>query len=210
MTRRKHLVHGLMGLATATAVAALPIPHFGLRERLLCAFDAGALVYLAVVWRHLIRAGPAVSAAVGDEDQGHLVITLAALFAATAGLVGVAMIGAHLRSPLPAVLGLVTIILSWLLLQTVFAAHYANQYRRDRGEEGPANGLDFPGDGPIGFLDFVYVAFTVGLTFQVSDVTTNTAGMRRIVTAHAVVAFLFNTVVIAIAVGVAAGWFASS
>ena len=206
MTPKRHVQHAAVGLGTGLAVALLTPPGLALMLRGVCGFDVGAAVYLGFVWSHLLRAGEAISAAAAEEDEGHVVITAVVILVAMAGLSAVFALASHNHSPLHLVLGLATIAISWLLLQTVFAAHYASQYRSGRKNDAERAGLDFPGGGPIRFLDFVYVSFTVGLTFQVSDVTTNTAGIRRVIMAHALIAFVFNTAIIAIAVGVSTSW----
>jgi uncharacterized membrane protein len=83
-------------------------------------------------------------------------------------------------------------------MHTVFAADYAHRYFQSH------QGLIFPGDSAPRFGEFVYFAMTVGMTYQVSDVTTNSQAMRRLVLSHAVIAFGFNTVIIAITVGLVA------
>jgi uncharacterized membrane protein len=203
----RHALHGLIGLMSAAAAALLAPADLGPLVRMALGFDVGALVYLAIVWTRLLRAGEQLSQAAEEEEESHFALTVIIAGVALAGLSGVVALATHVHSPLHLLIGVATIGLSWLLLQTVFAAHYASQYRADSSDNDPNNGLDFPGGGPIKFLDFAYVAFTVGLTFQVSDVTTNTPGMRRLVMAQALIAFIFNTTVIAIAVGVATSWF---
>jgi len=97
----------------------------------------------------------------------------------------------------PAALALasVTILISWILMHSVFAAHYAHRYFQT------GQGLIFPGDIAPRFGEFLYFALTIGMTYQVSDVTTDSQAMRRLVLTHAVIAFGFNTVIIAITVG---------
>ena len=73
--------------------------------------------------------------------------------------------------------------------------------RPDVGSDGAPGGLDFPG-GPPAEMDFAYFAFTLGMTFQTSDVTIVSAEMRRVALGHAVIAFAFNTVILALAVSV--------
>ncbi len=174
--------------------------------RSIIAFDAAAGLYLLVIWARLLGAGERLSAAAQEEDQGRLVMTILSVLATLFGMQAVITLAGHVHTPLKLILGLATIAISWLLLQTVFAAHYASLYRSLRADDESRAGLDFPGGGALRFLDFAYFAFTVGLTFQVSDVTTNTPEMRRVVMAHAVLAFVFNTLIIAIAVGLAASW----
>ncbi|MBL9056605.1 MAG: DUF1345 domain-containing protein, partial [Rhodobacteraceae bacterium] len=63
--------------------------------------------------------------------------------------------------------------------------------------------LDFPGQEPPNLWDFLYFGFTIGMTAQTSDVVVATARMRRVVLLHAVAAFFYNTVILALAVNAA-------
>ena len=201
-SRPRYVLHALIALGAGLAAGFLwPWPLTPIL-RFVCGFDVGALVYLVVVWHHLLGAGEAISQAADEEDSGHLILTAVVIISALAGMCAVIALGMANQSPLHLVLAGLTIVLCWLLLQTIFAAHYASLYRAGVADDADRAGLEFPGGGPIRFLDFLYFAFTVGLTFQVSDVTTNTPAMRRIVMVHALIAFAFNTAIIAIAVGV--------
>ena len=93
-----------------------------------------------------------------------------------------------------------TLILSWVMLQTVFVIHYAHRHfaTGDRG-------FGFPGEPARTYMDFVYLSFCIGATFQVSDNTVNTAALRNLITAHAAVAYLFNTAILALGINIIAG-----
>jgi uncharacterized membrane protein len=103
-----------------------------------------------------------------------------------------------------------TILLSWLLAHTVFALHYAHAYFNDVAANRP-RGLDFPGehDDPD-YWDFLYFSFVVGMTAQVSDVQVLTRSWRRLVLAHGILAFLFNTIVLALSINLFAAFFQDS
>lgn len=93
---------------------------------------------------------------------------------------------------------IVTLLLTWLFANVVYALHYAHEYYKPGAQPGvDAGGLDFPGSGPPDYLDFAYFALTLGMTFQTSDVAISSRSIRRIVTAHAFAAFVFNIGVIA-------------
>lgn len=197
------LKHGLriaVALAAGWLVWALSRGAFDGGDRFLMAWDAGALTYLTIVWAHLLTSGDDLAAA-SDEDQSHWTLSLLVIAIAGAGMT--AIVKSAIADKLD-VLSLPTVPISWLLLQTVFTAHYANQYRKGLAADPKHPGFDFPGKGAPRVWDFAYAAFTVGMTFQVSDVTTNTPAMRRMVLAHGVVAFLFNTTIIALAVSLIA------
>jgi uncharacterized membrane protein len=92
---------------------------------------------------------------------------------------------------------------AWLLIQVVFALHYARcYYLPSRGGQEPARGLAFPGDQAPDYLDFFYFSAVVGMTSQVSDVAVHSRAMRRITLVHGLLSFGFNLVVLALAVNV--------
>jgi uncharacterized membrane protein len=95
-------------------------------------------------------------------------------------------------------LGLValTIPLSWVFIQTIFALHYAHEYYSER--RGRGGGLHFPGDGKPNYWDFVYFAFGIGMAAQVADVAVTGKRLRRIVTIHSILSFFFNVTTIAL------------
>ena len=103
-------------------------------------------------------------------------------------------------------LGGVGMICAWLLIHTVLALHYAHLYYGDPadGKQQHRGGLDFPGDRDPNYSDFFYYAFVIGMTCQVSDVSTLSRGMRRLTLVHSVVSFFFNTMVIALTVNLIA------
>jgi uncharacterized membrane protein len=101
-----------------------------------------------------------------------------------------------------------TVAASWTLAHVTFALHYAHYYYGDGPKPGAADdrgGLLFPGDEDPDYWDFLYFAFVVGMTCQVSDVQVTSRAMRRLTLAHGVLSFLFNTVIVALAVNLVAG-----
>lgn len=96
-----------------------------------------------------------------------------------------------------------TVILSWTFLHSVFAFHYAHEFYND-DTSGHYRGLEFPGSDTPVYWDFLYFSFITGMTTQVADVVTKNTPMRRLVLAHAVISFFFNTTIIALGVNIAA------
>ena len=142
------------------------------------------------------------------EDEGAFVILVLTVVAALASL---AAIGAELSDIqgsaaeeriIRLALAGVTILCSWFFLHTVFAIHYAHEYY---GDEGEAGGLLFPNEAEPDYWDFMYFSFTIGATAQTSDVNVTSRFMRRLVLGHCILAFLFNTTILAIVVNVGAG-----
>ncbi len=99
-----------------------------------------------------------------------------------------------------------TLTLTWLFGNVVYALHYAHLYYSSCPQTGAdSGGLDFPGEQPPDYLDFVYFGFTMGMTFQTSDVQITSQSIRRIATMHALVAFVFNLGVIAFTINAISG-----
>jgi uncharacterized membrane protein len=94
----------------------------------------------------------------------------------------------------------VGLVLSWIPVNTVFTLRYARLYYA--GEEG---GIDFGAEDPPDYLDFAYLAFTIGMTFQVSDTGLTTKPIRRTALRHALISFVFVTSVVAMTVNIVAG-----
>ena len=88
--------------------------------------------------------------------------------------------------------GLVSVILSWATVHTVFTLRYTRSHYQS-----PEGGVDFNEKDPPAYLDFAYVAFTIGMTFQVSDTDLTTKRLRRIALSHALMSYLFGAVIVA-------------
>jgi uncharacterized membrane protein len=100
-------------------------------------------------------------------------------------------------------LGFVALAVSWLLIHTLYAFHYAHRYYQS--ESKTPRGLDFPGRQDPDYFDFLYYAFVIGMTSQVSDVQACSRQMRRLTLVHSVLTFAFNVVVLALSINVIAG-----
>ena len=108
-------------------------------------------------------------------------------------------LGAEPLRPLLCVLG---VLLSWALLHTSYAMYYAHLYYRDPRKAG---GMEFPGEGEPAAPDFAYFAFTVGTAFSTSDVSVSTAKVRLAVLVHSVLAFFYNTTILALVINLVIG-----
>jgi uncharacterized membrane protein len=101
----------------------------------------------------------------------------------------------------------VTLLLSWLMTHTAFALRYAHEYYAVSGRDGEVDGgLEFPGEKTPDYWDFLYFALVLGMTFQVSDVQITARKLRRLATVHGLLAFLFNTVILALSVNIGASF----
>jgi uncharacterized membrane protein len=194
------------GIAAWSAAKILGAPR---GAHLLLGWDCAALVYLLTTWTLFLRADEAeVRSRAAQEDEGVPVLMLIVLAAILASLGAVvdAMIAA--KTTLAGAKALIagcagaTLVLSWLVLQSVFVLHYAHRHFGDGSEPGA---IQFPGEQPTGYLDFAYLAFSIGATFQVSDNAILTSKVRRLVTAHAAAAYFYNTAILALGINLIAG-----
>jgi uncharacterized membrane protein len=103
-------------------------------------------------------------------------------------------------------LAALTIITSWAFTQLMFALHYAHAYYVAEGQGGKG-GLQFPGDHRPDYGDFLYFACVIGTSGQTADVSFSSRRMRRTGTVHCVLAFFFNTTLVALTINIASGLF---
>lgn len=138
-------------------------------------------------------------------DEGIPLIVLLALAAVVLSLAAIfaLLAGEGRPDPWDLPLAIASVPLGWLTLHTIAASHYVHLYYATEGEDVRAGGLDFAGTREPGAWHFLYFSFVIGMTAQVSDVTVHAAGMRRLVLGHSIVAFFYNTVLLALAVNVA-------
>lgn len=174
--------------------------------RLLIAGDIFFAAHIAAMWGLASSSHGTFRTRATRGDEGLLVIAFITLAAITLALSSVFTLLNHNVKPglFQAALAIASVPLGWLMLHTVSAFHYAHAYFGDQGgADGPGAGLAFPGGAEPQAWDFLYHAFVIGMTAQVSDVTVITTRMRRLTLAHSVVSFFFNTVIVAIAVNAA-------
>lgn len=195
-----------LGLVVSLALV-LVAPHLRPVTRFLVGWDLGVGVYL-VLAAHMMEVSSIdrIRHRAMHEDEGQAFILLLTVAAA---LVSLAAIFAHLgpgpngagaRGPWRLAFVGMTVLLSWAFIHTMFAMHYAHEYY-DR----TAGGMAFPGEErEPDYWDFVYFSFVIGMTSQVSDVAVTSKEIRRIVTAHGVVAFFFNVALLALTINLAA------
>ena len=88
---------------------------------------------------------------------------------------------------------------AWTVVHTMFMLRYAHRYYDDNG------GFNFPDDEALTYLDFAYVAFTIGMTFQVSDTDVTTRNMRGLLLRHAALSYVFGTAIVGLTINVLGG-----
>jgi uncharacterized membrane protein len=173
--------------------------------RFLIGWDVFALLYLVLVyvmiWRsvnHTIRRNAVL------QDDGRFLILLVTGLGAFASIAAIVFeLGASHHGVQPLTFATATIALSWAVVHTAFALHYAHEYYRGR----TPGGLQFPsGDKQdhADYWDFVYFSFVIGMTAQVSDVGITDKTIRRTATVHGIISFVYNTALVALMVNIAA------
>ncbi len=198
-----------MTAAAVGAVAGVAVAWFvPWQLSVLVAWDVTVVVLVVWIWVTLWPLDADETARVATaEDNSRQSTSILLVSASVASLVGVALAvikaktqPAHVDALMTAV-GVLTVVLSWALVHTLFALRYAHLYYSDH-----PGGIDFKNDAPPDFLDFAYVAFTVGMTFQVSDTDVQLRAIRRTILRQALLAYVFGTVIIALTINVVAGF----
>ena len=202
-----------VALAVAGATFLAEPGSISWHTRAVASWDLGVLVYLCFAWWLIARADAGVTRdhALGQDQSGY-VIFLFVVGAACASIVAIGFVVGtisklafwprawHLALTIDA------LISSWLVIQTVFAFHYARRYYAILHRKPSTQGeLLFPGGREPDYLDFAYYSFVVGMTSQVSDVAVSSRQMRRLTLIHGVLAFVFNIAVLALSINIIGG-----
>ena len=192
----------LFALLFVVGLAAF-IPAFGPGRGTMVAFDVAATVFLLTVATLFRDADPVrMRQAARDNDANRAL--LLAITGATMIVILVAVAG-ELKGKsdtLAIVLVIATLVLAWAFTNMVYALHYAHLFYMP-GEDGKdAGGIDFPGTDTPDYWDFVYFSYTLGMTFQTSDVTIRAGAVRRAVLGQCLAGFVFNLGVIAFSINV--------
>jgi len=194
-----------LAILLGAAIGALLPADWRIATRSLAAWDVALGLYLVLAFRLMANCDVnRIKRRAALQDEGRLTILVLVVAAALASLLAIlAELGGANRQPAHLALAAVTILLSWSFTHTIFAIHYAHEYYGENAHKG--GGLNFPGDAPPDYWDFVYFSFVVGMTSQVSDVAVTSSALRRLVAAHGVVSFIFNATLLALTVNIAAG-----
>lgn len=177
--------------------------------RLLMAWDLTAAIYVIFAFVMIARSTVETChrrAALYDESDwviiAIVVSSAAAAFVAIFSELAVIK-SAHETPWISILVTAATVVLSWTFTHVMFTLHYANIYYRHK-DHGSAGGLEFPGTRPPDYRDFVYYAFVIGCAAQTADVNTTSPDMRRASLIQGIVAFAFNTALLALTINVGA------
>ncbi|WP_310784584.1 DUF1345 domain-containing protein [Mycobacterium sp. Z3061] len=205
---RRHVVIRLIvaGLVGAAAVL-LFVTTSGWAFAPSVGWIAAALVYLVWTWIVVLPmdAESTREHVVPEDPPTGWVIDVVILSASVASLAGVGHLltagsRAGVEKNIAAGTGVVCIAVAWCVVHTVFSIRYADVYYSNS-----AGGIDFGGSENPRFLDFFYLGFTIGMTYQVSDTTLQTGQLRRIALGQALLSYLFGAVILAVTINLVVG-----
>lgn len=185
----------------------------GFTVRFLDSWNAFCLIFLSLNWITFWTVSPRkIRQEAAIQNVGKIVVfvvSLGATFVALTAAMQLLLDKSNSIGQISFALGtaIMGLILSWILVHSIFAMRYAHLFYSD--DETDKNkhlgGLDFPDEKHPDFIDFAYYSFVIGMTFQVSDVTVTAKVMRRLTLFHSLLAFAFNTIIVALTVNIIAG-----
>lgn len=204
---RLHLARTRLAVSVAAGLVAVVVGAFLLPWQLaaLVAWDVAAgIMVVWVLGSVLPLDGTSTEALAMREDNSRFVTDVVLVGASVASLVGVGLTLVRSASAhggaaaAETALAVLTVILSWTVVHTVYMLRYAHLHYMAGG------GVDFAGAESPDYRDFAYLAFTIGMTYQVSDTGFTSKQLRRTATHHALLSYLFGTVVVAMTINVVA------
>jgi uncharacterized membrane protein len=194
----------LLFVVVLLGAGAIGIKNFGWPLGVMIGFDFAATAFLVSCVSMLWKTNPAdirIHAAANDANRGLLLAVTAIVMLVVLVTVGAELSGNTKSNPASAALIIGTLALAWLFSNAVYALHYAHiHYSQDKGRD--CGGVEFPDTKEPDYSDFVYFAFTLGMTFQTSDVAITSPRIRSVVTVHCLAAFVYNLGVLAFTINV--------
>ena len=192
----------LAGAVAGVIVSLVTVPS----AAVLAGWDVAVVIYLVWVFIAVWRLDPGTTGRLAKrEDPSSAVAELVVVSAGIAMLVavGFALVrAAQATSGMKAflvTLGLLSVVLSWIIVHTVYALRYARAYYSESD-----GGIEFNEEEPPTYTDFAYFAFTVGMTYQVADTNITSKEIRRITLHHALLSYLFGAVLLGLVINVVA------
>jgi uncharacterized membrane protein len=178
--------------------------------RSLVGWNVGALLYLAMTFVLMARSSSdTIRSHAKIQEEGQYTILALVSVATVAVLIAIGAQLAYAKATQGSekaahvALAFLTVLTAWTFTQTTFALHYAHEYHRKRGATvSPA--FEFPGTDEPDYFDFLYVACIIGTSAQTADVAFSSRRTRRVGLMHCVLAFFFNTTLLALTINVAA------
>lgn len=198
-------------LAGVVGYFILPFEHLAALLHLIFGWDIFCIFLLGLTWPTFYMVPPSqIKKEAELQDDKSVIIFFIVLIASSVSLLGVIMLSIAPSDHHKAFHLIVTVacmVLSWTVIHTIFATRYAHLYYADYGPQKEQNpgGLNFPGKDKPDFVDFAYFSFTLGMTFQVSDVEISGRKIRRLALWHGLLSFGYNATIIALTVNIVAG-----
>ncbi|MEO7524534.1 MAG: DUF1345 domain-containing protein [Ferruginibacter sp.] len=211
---RMHPLHRVLISMLVTLIVFFMIRNSNLKPAFVVTvlWDVFALSYIIICWIIFFKKSKEEIIKQANKDDGSkLFVLISVLITSFASLFAVMLLmistDAYNENKLVSLLlAIAGMMLSWVMVHTLFAFHYAHMYYGDYDKKkNKAPDLSFPGDAEPDYLDFAYFSFVIGMTFQVSDVEIHSTKLRRTVLAHGLLAFALNTFVIALTINLVAG-----
>lgn len=207
-------VHYKIYIALVFAAAALLITwsKFSAIGIGLFTWSAFSLAIIILDWIQILVFHPREVRKIANlEDVNRTLIFILVIGASLASLIAILFLLKSSKETSQAaitghvMLSMGSVIVSWWLVHTIFTMHYAHLYYTTHpgdDKHKPIGGLQFPGHEDPDYLDFVYFSFVLGTTFQVSDVEISSRRIRRLALVHGLIAFAFNTAILALSINV--------
>ena len=182
--------------------------HLELLTRLMISWDSFCLGLISVCWiTFWITPTKALAVEAQEQDESRPAIFVIILLSLCIGLLATLILlkssdTTLIKKGLHYGASMVGVVLSWILLHTTFTLRYAHLYYMQHPDNPamPSGGLKFPEEEHPDYLDFAYYSFVLGMTFQVSDVNITSRQLRRLALLHGLIAFVFNSIVIALTI----------
>lgn len=199
----------LVVLPLAALLHRAQFPGLAWTRSLVIGFDLSAAAFLASLLPLLRDHEPAAIRAHAEANNANrlvvLLVTTLLMLVVMAAIAG-ELAAARNGNLAAAALLIGTLVLAWTFANSVFSLHYAHEfYSLHPDGAGDCGGLDFPGTAEPGYIDFAYFAFTLGMTFQTSDVAMTRSRVRGVAILHSFAAFVFNIGVIAFTINALGG-----
>ena len=202
--RTRYVVMGVVGVIVAAIVVA--VGQYGIAAA--AGWSAACIVYLIWIWTTIGHMdAPTTKAHAYREDPTRTMSDVLLVLASLASLVVTVFVlvltsrAGGAEADILGAVAILSVVLSWLLIHTLYTLRYAVLYY-----SGSQGGISFNQDEPPAYGDFAYLAFTIGMTFQVSDTNISTSVIRMAAIRHALLSYLFGAVILATLVNLVAGF----
>ena len=204
----------MISLVAGVVTFLLVYPTVSLPSALLFAWMGFALFAIILMWITILSSHPREVQKIAKlQDSSRSMISAIVIIASVFSLLAVYFLLKSAKGHSQNVndhilLSITAVFISWWLVHTIFTFRYAHMYydiTHDDGTPRPGGGLDFPEDEHPDYMDFVYFAFVIGMTFQVSDIEISAKAIRRLAWLHGLISFIFNTTIVALGINVISG-----